>query len=178
VRLYKQKVVVELGSEEEHDAKSWVLDTGATNHMSGSRAAFAELDTAVHGSVRFGDDSVARIEGCDTVLFTCKNGEHRSFSGVYYIPKLTTNIVSIGQLDEVGYKINIDDGVTRIREPNRRLLAKVCRVPNRLYVLDLNIAQAVCLAAHRPCQHAGIAQDGSGGACARAAGGGAAGSTL
>jgi transposase InsO family protein len=141
-------VVVELGSEEEHDAKSWVLDTGATNHMSGSRAAFAELDTAVCGSVWFGDDSVARIEGCSTVLFMCKNGEHRSFSGVYYIPKLTTNIVSIGQLDEVGYKINIDDGVMRIREPNRWLLAKVCRAPNRLYVLDLNIAQEVFLAAH------------------------------
>ena len=85
-----------LGAEEEHEATSWVLDTGATNHMSGCRAAFAELNPAVCGTVRFGDDSVARIEGCGTVVFTCKNGEHRSFSGVYYIPRLRTNIVSVG----------------------------------------------------------------------------------
>ena len=63
---------------------------GATNHMSGCRAAFAELNPAVCGTVRFGDDSVARIEGCGTVVFMCKNGEHRSFFGVYYIPRLTT----------------------------------------------------------------------------------------
>jgi len=31
--------------------------------MLGCRAAFAELDPAVCGTVRFGDDSVARIEG-------------------------------------------------------------------------------------------------------------------
>ena len=33
---------------------------------------------------------------------------------VYYIPKLTVNIVSLGQLDEDDYKILIEDGVLRI----------------------------------------------------------------
>jgi len=36
-----------------------------------------------------------------------------SFAEVYYIPRLTTNTISVGQFDEVGYKINID-GVMRI----------------------------------------------------------------
>jgi hypothetical protein len=90
---------------------------------------------------------VAKIEGCGTVLFNCKNGEHRSFAGVYYIPRLTSNIISIGQLDEAGYKINIDNGVLRIREQSRRLLARVPRRPDRLYVLDLDVARPVCLAA-------------------------------
>ena len=35
-------------------------------------------------------------------------------SRVYYIPKLTTNIVSLGQLDEDEYKILIEHGVLRI----------------------------------------------------------------
>jgi transposase InsO family protein len=148
VRLVEHKVLVHLSEEEKNrDTTSWVLDTGATNHMSGARMAFAELDTAVRGSVSFGDGSVANIEGCGTVLFNCKNGEHRSFVGVYYIPRLTSNIISIGQLDEAGYKINIDDGVLRIREQSRRLLARVARRADRLYVLDLDIARPVCLAA-------------------------------
>jgi len=36
--------------------------------------------------VRFGDDSVGRIEGCGTIVFRCKNGEQRAFRSIYYIP--------------------------------------------------------------------------------------------
>jgi hypothetical protein len=43
------------------------------------------------------------------VLFLCKNGEHRSFYDVYYIPRLTMNIVSVGKLDETGYDIHIQE---------------------------------------------------------------------
>jgi hypothetical protein len=85
-----------LGDAGEGDPKRWILDTGASNHMTG----IAGLDFGVVGTVRFGDGSVMRIEGCDTILFACKNGEHRTLVSVYYIPRLTANIVSCGQLDE------------------------------------------------------------------------------
>ncbi|KAK2630796.1 hypothetical protein QOZ80_UnG0725510 [Eleusine coracana subsp. coracana] len=110
------------------------------------KAVFEDLDTMVCGSVRFGDDSVTRIEGRGTVMFRCKNGEKRSFAGVYFIPRLTMNIISLGQLDEVGYKIDIDSGVLRIREPGRQLLAKGQRATDRLYLLRIKVAQLVCLA--------------------------------
>jgi hypothetical protein len=87
--------------------------------MSGSWAAFTDLDSAVCRIVHFGDDSVAKIKGCRTTLFLCMNGEHRLFSGVYYIMWLTENIVSIGQLDEAGYDIHIKEEAMMIHEPNR-----------------------------------------------------------
>jgi hypothetical protein len=40
-----------------------------------------------------------------------------SLEGVYFNPWMATIIVSIGQLDEVGYKIDIDTSVMKIREP-------------------------------------------------------------
>jgi hypothetical protein len=43
-----------------------------------------------------------------------------------------TNIVSVGQLDEMGYKIDIDTSVMKIQEPSGLLLAKVKREVNRL----------------------------------------------
>jgi hypothetical protein len=64
--------------------------------------------------------------------FVCKNSESWSFHGVYFIPYLTTNIVSVGQLDEMGYRIDIDTGVMKIREPSGLLLVKVKREVNRL----------------------------------------------
>ena len=98
----------------DRDPKRWVLDTGASNHMSGARVAFSSIDTGVAGSVRFGDGSVARIEGIGTVLFSCKNGEHRAINNVYYLPRLTTNIISVGQLDESGYQVLVESGVMRV----------------------------------------------------------------
>ncbi|CAA6674154.1 unnamed protein product [Spirodela intermedia] len=59
IHLREEKVFAHLEEEELRDEEAWVVDTGATNHMSGSRTAFTELDTAVLGTVRFGDDSVA-----------------------------------------------------------------------------------------------------------------------
>jgi hypothetical protein len=70
----------------------------------------------------------------------CKNGELRSFDGVDFIPRLTMNIMSIGQLNEVGYKIKIDDAVMRIQEPDGQLLARVPREENRLYLLRIRMA--------------------------------------
>jgi hypothetical protein len=73
--------------------------------MTGIQEVFAELDTNICGTARFGDGFVVEIEGIDTVVFVCKIGEHRWLSGVYLIPKLTTNIISLGLLDELGYEV-------------------------------------------------------------------------
>ena len=63
--------------------------------------------------------------------------EHRTLTDVYYIPQLCSSIISIGQLDERGSEVLIKDGVLRIRDREQRLLAKVKRSLNRLYLLDL-----------------------------------------
>jgi hypothetical protein len=54
-------VYAHLDEEKEHDAGTWVLDTGVDNHMSGCRAAFMKLDTEVLSTMRFGDASMARM---------------------------------------------------------------------------------------------------------------------
>jgi hypothetical protein len=66
------------------------------------------------------------------------NREHRSFSGIYFIAKLKTNILNIVQLDEIGYEIHINAGVMCIKDVERNLLAKIPHALNRLYVLNTN----------------------------------------
>jgi hypothetical protein len=85
--------------------------------------------------VHFGDDSVARIEGRGTIMFVCESNESQSLEGVYFNPRLATNIMSIRQLDEVGYKIDIDIGVMKIREPRCLLLVRVKCEVNRLSLI-------------------------------------------
>ena len=61
VELDEPRAWVNLGRAEEEAEELWYLDTGASNHMTGNRAAFSELDTGVVDTVKFGDNSgVAR----------------------------------------------------------------------------------------------------------------------
>jgi hypothetical protein len=81
LRIVEAKVFAQLGGDNEHDDTTWYLDTGATNHMTGNRDAFINLDTAIRGTVRFGDGSVVEIQGTGTVLFEGKTGEHLPLTG-------------------------------------------------------------------------------------------------
>jgi hypothetical protein len=107
VHIVEEKVYAALDGEMEQESCRWVLDTGASNHMSGYRAAFSSIDGGTVGTVKFADGSVVRIEGIGMVIYECKTGEHRAFNGVYYIPRLNTSIISVGQLDEEGYEVLI-----------------------------------------------------------------------
>ena len=126
---------------------TWFLDTGASNHMTGRRDVFTELDTTVGGTVKFGDGSIVEIKGRGTILFACGNGDHRALADAYYIPRLRSNIVSLGQLEENGCRIDLCNGFLKLFDRRQRLLAKVPRARNRLYTVTLDIARPVCLAA-------------------------------
>nr|CAH67708.1 H0512B01.3 [Oryza sativa] len=147
VSLVEPRVQVSLGATDAEDKEeAWYLDTRATNHMTGRGDVFAELDRSVTGTVKFGDSSIVDIKGAGNVIFTGKNGEHKVLNGVYYIPRLKSSIISIGQLDESGTRVLVEDGIMRIWDRCRRLLAKIKRGRNRLYVLRLEVARPICLA--------------------------------
>jgi hypothetical protein len=78
-----------------------------------------------------------------------ESDEHRLLTGVYYIFTLRNSIISLGQLDENGLRMEIKDRVMRIWDCHCRLLAKVPSGTNQFYVLNMQIAQPLCLAARR-----------------------------
>jgi transposase InsO family protein len=145
--LDESRLFIQLGEEGDSATTRWILDSCASNHMPGARSAFAELDDGVRGTVRFGDGSSVAIEGRDTMLFKCKTGEHQKLTRVYHIPRLTANIISLGQLEEDRYKIQLGDGMLKIWYPRRRLVAAVRRGASRPYVLNADVDKPVCLAA-------------------------------
>jgi hypothetical protein len=125
----------------------WYLDTGASSHMTGTKEVFTVLDESVHGTVKFGDGSLVSIRGRGSVLFKCQNGEHRVLTEVYYIPELRSNIISLGQMDEAGCKVLIENGELHIYDRARKLLTRVSRSKNRLYTVGLNLTVPVCMLA-------------------------------
>lgn len=151
VHLNEEWAVVQLGESEDSFNPSMTdvryLDTGVSNHMTGNRAAFSELDLSITGIVKFGDGSVVDITGRGTIIFATRKGWHRTLTNTYFIPRLHSNIISLGQLDESGCQVTIEDGWLRVRDRENELLAKVQRSQNRLCKINLTLAQPVSLLA-------------------------------
>ncbi|KAL7606533.1 uncharacterized protein LOC111907056 [Lactuca sativa] len=82
--------------DESSNTNIWYLDNGASNHMTGQKEKFCELNQSIQGFVKFGDGSKVLIEGKGSIMFKCKNGEYRVLKEVYYIPILFSNIIILG----------------------------------------------------------------------------------
>ncbi|XP_042958086.1 uncharacterized protein LOC122293619 [Carya illinoinensis] len=134
-----------LKEEPNGEKSTWYLDNGASNHMTGDRSKFVELDTKVMGHVCFGDESKLEIKGKDTILFEVKNGSHKVLPNVYYIPKMKNNILSIGQLMENGCKINMEDRFLWLRDKEGNLNSKASMTRNHMFLLDMKTIEAMCL---------------------------------
>ncbi|XP_074383667.1 uncharacterized protein LOC141725137 [Apium graveolens] len=140
--INERKVVPKLKqSSEQVESNLWYLDNGASNHMTGQRSKFKELNENVTGQVRFGDGSTVDIKGKGSVILSCKNGEERILDEVYFIPMLRNNIISLGQLSEVGNKAVLNGEYLWVYDTQRKLLMKVKRSPNRLYKIIIETAK-------------------------------------
>ncbi|GMI83839.1 hypothetical protein HRI_002053200 [Hibiscus trionum] len=140
-------LLLALKNEEKNDASTWYLDNGASNHMCGDKEAFVELDEKVKGNVSFGDSSKVQIQGKGTILISLKDGSHSLITEVYYVPKLRSNILSLGQLLEKGYEIHMKDCCLWLRDQCGNLVAKVSMSKNRMFMLNLKTIDAKCLKA-------------------------------
>ena len=128
------------GSEEgTSDPALWYLDTRATNHMTGRREFFNKLDDSITRSVKFGDNSRIQIEGRGEIEVNKKDGSMLRLGKVLFVPKLEANILSLGRLDEEGYRMIMGEGKLTIFNPVGCLFAEVHRSSRRLYLLKLSI---------------------------------------
>lgn len=82
--------------------------------MTREHISLSKLNICVCMTVQFDDGSMVAIEGHYTVLFKCKSSKHQVLAGVYFIPWLASNIISLGQLNDGGNKVLIENGILRI----------------------------------------------------------------
>ena len=115
--------------------------------MTGDLGKFKELDQGITGKVRFGDGSSVEIMGTGSILFQCKTSSDQwILCEVYYIPKLKSNLMSLGQLTEVGHMVVMDEDYLEVVEKvTTKLVMRVRRTANRLYKIELKLAEPVCL---------------------------------
>lgn len=82
----------------------WYLDSGCNN-----RKKFVQLYDKVSSQVKLRDEKLQNVEGKGVIAVYMKGGNKRLISDVLYVPGLTQNLLSVGQLLQKGYALNFDN---------------------------------------------------------------------
>lgn len=92
-----------------HDRSKWIMDSGATQHITPHRGLlhnFREEEQEL--SITFGNHQQAKVAGVgDTVLESCVNGVHNQIvlKGVLYVPGASANLFSVPRATSKGASI-------------------------------------------------------------------------
>jgi hypothetical protein len=83
---------------------SWLLDFACYNHMTPYPSFFSHTSSARHApTIHTANDSTMLICSIGTI-----STSKLSISDVFHVPKLSYNLLSVGQLAELGYRIILD----------------------------------------------------------------------
>ena len=88
---------------DQNGGQEWILDSGASFHVTPHWSWFSTYDSSRRGSVHLGNDYVRYIVGVGDVQFTFPNCSTFLLKNVCHVPKLTKSLISTGQLDDIGY---------------------------------------------------------------------------
>lgn len=82
--------------------------------------------------------------GRGRVKFQTKANSIQTISNVLFVSSLKTNLLSWGQLQEKGYKINIEDGQCRVQDSKQVLIAQAKISKNRMFPLYIHHVTHSC----------------------------------
>ena len=111
---------------------SWIVDSGATSHMCGSKTPFVELCNPNQPmEVTLGDGNVLNVAGQGVVSLKMKlsDGSVRrcKLLDVLYVPGLAYNLLSVSKAAESGNVTNFDANGCQILNKNQRVVAKAVK---------------------------------------------------
>ncbi|KAL6327560.1 hypothetical protein AAG906_021850 [Vitis piasezkii] len=114
----------------------WFLDSGCTNHMTGNKNIFLDMDTTINSQVKMGNGDLVNVKGKGTYI-----------RDVLLVLALEQNLLSVGQLVEHGYKLNFEDNECTIydKKQRRNLLKKIKTEKNRSFLIVFKYVENVAL---------------------------------
>ena len=130
--LYSEAAYSSKDEKQLHDG--WILDSGATWHMTPRRDWFWTYEPISEGSVFMGNDHALEIAGVGAIKLKMYDGTVRTIQGVRHVKGLKKNILSIGQLDDLGCKILTEGGIIKVVKGNL-VVMKAKKIIANLYML-------------------------------------------
>jgi hypothetical protein len=84
--------------------KTWLVDSGASKHMTGYKEILSYFKTKSFAEqVELGDDKCYKIEGVGSISFTLESEARLHVDEVLYVPWIRKNLLSVATLEDKGY---------------------------------------------------------------------------
>jgi hypothetical protein len=96
----------------DHDA--WLVELGASFHMTPHRERLYKYERYDEGDIFLGDDSTGKFMGQGKVKLNLMDGRIRTLLGVLHIPRLASNLISLRKMDDTGVKTMFENGTYRM----------------------------------------------------------------
>lgn len=143
---YVELEVLLMAYIDEQDVKldAWYLNSGCSNHMSGNKYLFSDLNKDFREHVKFRDNSSISVMGKGNIQVHIDNINVYTIANVFSIPTLKNNLINIGQLQENRHTITIQSGCYRIRHPRKGLVTKVKMTQNCMFPLHTHKSFPSC----------------------------------
>ncbi|KAL4586794.1 hypothetical protein LXL04_011438 [Taraxacum kok-saghyz] len=95
----------------------WFLDSACSNHMTGIK--------------ELGNDHRLEVKGKGDICISV--GDNQVITNVYFVPSLTSNLMSVGQLHEKSLTFVIQGNVCRVFHPTKGLIISSNMTKNRMF---------------------------------------------
>ena len=121
----------------------WYVDSGASNHMTSHGEWFNALRSPEKpGYVETGDDTAHQIQHVGNVPLSMNDGKVKYLVDVLHVPKITKNLVSVGQMVEQGLQVRFNQDGVFVEDFNDRcrLITKGNRC-GRMFTLEVNMPE-------------------------------------
>ena len=121
----------------------WYVDSGASNHMTSHAEWFNALRSPEKpGYVETGDDTAHLVKHVGNVPLSMNNGKVKYLVDVLHVPKITKNLVSVGQMVEQGLQVRFNQDGVFVEDFNDRcrLITKGNRC-GRMIILEINMPE-------------------------------------
>lgn len=138
----KDSLLLELNNIKTND--TWILDSGATNHVCRYRNRFHNYKSIDSERIYSADskenDELKAIGIGDVDIETIVNNDIYSLTlrNVYYVPNLRRNLMSISQIEAKNKKIVFDNGTAKIINKETKRIVGAAHECNGLYVVVTN----------------------------------------
>ncbi|KAH9753523.1 hypothetical protein KPL71_015101 [Citrus sinensis] len=145
--LYSEATTVSEGRKRLSDV--WLIDSGATWHMTSRREWFHTYEPISGGFVYMGNDHALEIAGIGTIKIKIFDGTIRTIGEVRHVNGLKKNLLSLGQMDSHGYKTHMENGIMKIVK-GALVLMKAEKIGANLFMLKGETLQEayVCVASN------------------------------
>lgn len=120
--------------EQAENEEIWYLDFGCSNHMTGNKNLFYDLNESSRQSVKLSNNSSMSFMGKGTVKVHM-NRKMQNINDVYYVPELKRNLINLGQLQEIGYAIVIHKDTCQNHDPKEGIIVAFKMCGNRMFEL-------------------------------------------